>query len=270
MGALVGIQPVIDIITLTLQSAFLKPFQPVSLLLIGKPESAKTTSINQFKDLDFVYYINEITAKMLIDIIFPLLRTKAIRYVLVPDILNCIEKQRATRQQFLNTVKALIEEGMDRIHTYQKHYEIKSDEEPVRMGMITAITSADYKSTRKYMKRIGLLSRFVPFSFDYPPDMLQRIFHAIEGDETLEDIKIQKIIREEKEIGGDITLFRAFESSCYVLGKQYSAFGLRIQRNMQNLARANAMLNGRDKVEKEDIDKIIFLSRWINYKMNFL
>jgi uncharacterized protein YlzI (FlbEa/FlbD family) len=270
MENLVGVQPIIDIITLILQSAFLKPYHPLSLLFISKPESAKTTSILQFKNLDFVYYVNEITAKTMIDLIFPLARKMNVRCILIPDILNCIEKQLTTRQQFLNTVKALIEEGIDKIHTFQKHYEIEPYEEPIRMGIITAITTENYQQTKKYLRKIGLLSRFVPFSFRYPSDLLKRIFQAIEGGEVIEGMTIKTIIKEDKEIKGDIELFKEFEMISRDLGRQYSGYGIRIQRNLQNLAKANAMLNGRDTVIKEDIDKVVTLSRWINYNMNYL
>lgn len=52
---LVGIQPLIDIVTLTLQTAFVKDkvdgYRPASLLFIAKPESGKTTTLTKFHDL---------------------------------------------------------------------------------------------------------------------------------------------------------------------------------------------------------------------------
>jgi len=42
----------------------------------------------------------------------------------------------------------------------------------------------------------------------------------------------------------------------------------RIQRDLQTLAKANAMLNDRDEVTEEDIDKVIELTNLINYKFN--
>lgn len=64
MAELFGIQPLVDIISLCLQSGFVKNEKNgVSLIIISKPEGAKTSSIFKFSNLDFVAYYDEITAK---------------------------------------------------------------------------------------------------------------------------------------------------------------------------------------------------------------
>jgi hypothetical protein len=54
----------------------------------------------------------------------------------------------------------------------------------------------------------------------------------------------------------------------YKIGQEVGGYGFRILRNLQALAKANAILNDRTEVNQQDIDKIIYLSNWINYRFN--
>jgi len=265
---LIGIQPLIDIVTLSLQSVFLKNEKNgVSLLLIGKPETAKTSTIFTFNNLDFVAYYDEITQKKLIDEFLPLVKAGQKRTLLIPDIINCIEKQKPTREQFLNTIKSGIDDtGIVQISTYYK--QVYKLIEGLRFNIITAITVDNYKKLEKYLKNTGLLSRFVPFSYDYPIDKVKKIFNYIEGSEVSDEVQIKEIVKEETEIPSNPNLFKEFEIISTKLGSQYSGFGLRAQINFQRLAKANALLNRRKEITHEDIEKVLHLSNWINFDFN--
>lgn len=262
---LVGIDNLSDMIKLTLQTAFIEPYKPNSLLLIARPETAKTSVINVSRKGSFVFFTNEITAKMMVDIILPLSERKEVRMVAIPDILNCLEKQKSTRQQFLNAIKSYIEEGISSIQTYHKRFVAKT---PVRGGLITAITMVDFRKVRKYIENIGLLSRLIPFSYDYPISKVRSILDAIES-ETIssEDIDL-KIVEKDQRIKGNSELFKRLEIVTTKLGEQCKGFGFRAQERMQALCKANAMLSGRSEVKKEDIEKIMKLSDWINFDFN--
>jgi len=266
---LIEVEPLRDMVQLTLQSAFVEPYLPVNLLLIGKPETAKTSILTLTQKKDFILYTNEITAKLMIDILLPEVERGTIKYLIIPDILNCIEKQKATRQQFLNFIKSLIEEGITSVYTYHKRYTVRNTEDPVRCGLITAITTVDFKRIRKYLENIGLLSRFIPFSYDYSIEKIKKILEYLESEENREsyDFFIKK---ERKQIKGSKELFKEFEMVSMKLATQYQGFGFRTQIRLQHLAKANALLNGREEVTKEDIEKIIRLSNWINFDFNTL
>ena len=63
-------------------------------------------------------------------------------------------------------------------------------------------------------------------------------------------------------------LFKDFEMISRDLGKQSGAYGFRMQKNLQRLAKANALANDRTYVIENDIKKVIHLSNWINYDFN--
>jgi len=276
---IVGIQPLIDIASLTLQTAFITDsvdkYRPVSLLFVARPESGKTTIISRFQKLNFVYFTNEVTSKTLVDKIFPEIESGKVRFILIPDILNCVKKSTYTREPLLQTLKSLVDEGVTRIQTPFKDYEFKK---PIKAGLITAITRSElYSKQGRYslyqdLKRIGFLSRMIPFSYEYPIDKLMKIFEYVMSGRTEEDSKavIPKIkqLKKLKRYEPDQTLFSLLLPISQKLASFMDAYGIRTQKNLQKLCYANALLNNRSYVTREDVDKILYLGRWMNFDFN--
>ncbi|MEM5813432.1 MAG: hypothetical protein QXU71_03670 [Candidatus Aenigmatarchaeota archaeon] len=269
---MIGIQPIIDIIALALQSVFIKSEENgVSLLLIGKPETAKTSSIFSFSNLNFVAYYDEITAKKLLDEFLPLVKNKEKRTLLIPDLINCIEKQRSTREQFLALIKSGIDDvGIKAISTYHKQLQFYKLIEGIKFNVITAITTDNFKKIKKYFRDTGLLSRFIPFSYDYSISLIKKVFDFLEGKKHISDVKFPKIKQKDIAIEDKPELFKEFETISTKMSIELSGYGFRLQKNLQRLAKANAILNNRTEVTKEDIEKVIYLSNWINFEFRSL
>lgn len=283
---LLNVQPLINITALTIQTAFITDkidgYRPASLMLIAKPESGKTSTIDQFKHYPFIYYANEVTAKTFIDKIFPKAQTGQIRFVLIPDILNCVEKSSSTRKPLLQTMKSMVDEGVTRIQTPWKDYEYKT---PVKLGLISAITRESLYYTSKMqgsifndLKRMGFISRMIPFSYEYPIDSTAKIFNYLYGNITTsqEQIRIPKIKflnydpLDTKNYEPKPELFSQLQQISTSLSQFSDSYGFRIQKNLQKLCYANAMIDNRNEVEQKDVDKILYLSRWMNFKFNAL
>jgi hypothetical protein len=266
---LTGIQPLIDMVALSLQSAFVGEPNGVSLLIISKPETGKTSTVFHFHNLEFVSYYDEITAKKIIDEFLPLVKTGQKRTLIIPDLINCVEKQKSTREQFLSIIKSGIDDtGIVAISTYHKQLQFYKLIEGLRFNIITAVTGANFMKVQRYLKDTGLLSRFLPFSYDYPVNLVQKVFEMIEGKATNDTVQIPKLILKETPIPNNPALFKNFEFISTRLGIDYGGYGIRAQIGFQRLAKANALMNKRKEVTKEDIEKVIELSRWINYGFN--
>lgn len=270
---LVGIQPVVDIISLTLQTAFIKNSKtPLSLLLVSDPESAKTSAINYFSNLDFVSYHDEITAKQMIDKIIPAVKTGKCKYVVIPDLINCIDKQRSTRDQFLNTLKSAIDDtGIKSISTAYKSVEVQKGEEGIRFGLITAITNNNLRTIKSSIIRSGLLSRFIPFSYKYPIDKVLAIFDYINNPKKkIDHIKVPVINHHVTDVTGTKELYDQLREIAIIIGQEYQGYGIRAQINLKRLAEANALLHKRNRINQSDIDRIKELSKWMNYKFEVI
>ena len=75
-------------------------------------------------------------------------------------------------------------------------------------------------------------------------------------------------MRKITEIKGNSELFKELEIISQTIGSEAGGYGLRMQKSLQSLAMANALLHGRREVTKEDIDKILYLGNWMNYNFN--
>jgi hypothetical protein len=264
---------------LTLQTAYttdnVDGYRPASLLFIAKPESGKTTTISKFSMQPYVYYTNEITVKILVDQIFKQIETRQKRFILIPDILNCVKKSAYTREPLLQTFKSLVDEGVTNIQTPYKQYAFPT---PIKAGLITAITGSElYASQGRYtfyhdLQRMGFLSRMIPFTYQYPIEKFVEIFHYIESGciEKPKSVTIPKIVRRDKHFNPNPDFFRDLENISRKLAQFSDSYGFRVQKNLQKLCYASAMLNGRNAVNSGDVEKVLHLGNWMNFDFNAL
>lgn len=282
---LIGIQPLVDVIALTLQSSYvLNEHNGISLIIVANAESAKTTTAYEFSGLEFVSYYDDITQKKLLDEFIPMVRANMKKTLIIPDLINCVEKQKVTRNGFLNLIKSAIDDtGINAVSTpnlsLQRAMEKDKNLSGTRFNLITAITKSSFMngdiatpSMRKIMIRTGLLSRFLPFSYEYDARLVKKIFDMQNGKE-LEDkdyCNIPNLITDETVIELDYEFAQQLDSFAVLLNVEFdkSGYGIRPHQNLIRLAKSNALLNNRNKVTKEDIDKVLELSKYMNFKFN--
>jgi len=277
--ALLEVEPISDIIKLTLQTAYIKHTEaPVNLLPIAKPESAKTSAMAQFK-IKGTYTTNNITQAVIVSEILPKIEREGLKHLIIPDLLNAIKKDYRTREGFLQLMKTLIEEGITSLDTFHMRTR-KVYNPPIKCGVITALTSESYLGSynrdkqrfegglRHYWKNIGLLSRFIPFSYEYELSKIQRIFQFIQNEEHLKQPLKQTIKGTMVDVKGSPQLFQRLEILSTRVAQEVGGYGFRIQRSLQTLAKANTVLNNRTEVNQQDIDEILELGNWMNKRFN--
>jgi len=276
---LLEVEPMQDMIKLTLQTAYIKNTEtPTNLLLIAKPESAKTKAMEQFK-IEGTFTTNNITQAVVLSKILPMIENQGLKHLIIPDFLNAIEKDYTTRKGFLNLMKTLIEEGVTSLDTFNMRTN-KVYKPPIKVGLITGITTDSFYGhydtseqrwrggVRYEWKAMGLLSRFISFSYDYELSKIHRVYKFIEREEQLDKTLKQSIKRRMIDVKGNPELFSQFEILSYQIGQDVGGYGFRVLRNLQTLAKANAVLNDRTEVAQDDIDRIMHLGNWINYRFN--
>jgi len=190
------------------------------------------------------------------------------------DILNSLKKQKSTREPLLQTLKSLVDEGVKKVDTYHKHYDYETR---IKTGLIAGITRSElYASQERYsfysdFKRYGFLSRLIPFTYEYPIDRLDKIFHYImSGKAEDSNVYVPKIRQPKKDEHYELNeqLFSRLQRISIELAQYSDSYGIRVQKNLQKLCYANALLNKRDYVADEDVAKILYLSRWMNFNFN--
>jgi hypothetical protein len=91
------LEPLADIITLTLYTAYIQNVQkPNSLLIIARPESGKTELMKKFIVNKNIAYVSDLTAFGLERDYLPKIETGEIRHIMIPDLLKPLSRKEST------------------------------------------------------------------------------------------------------------------------------------------------------------------------------
>jgi hypothetical protein len=102
-----------------LQTAYLKPYKPISLLLLGNAGIGKTRLLSPLAKLDFVSYVNDITPKYLVEFLHKVKNGEK-RFLVVPDFTNCMSHAMNTRTVLVAILRSMTEEGVIDLSDYQR------------------------------------------------------------------------------------------------------------------------------------------------------
>jgi hypothetical protein len=165
---------------------------------------------------------------------------------------------------------ALIEEGVVNLNTYATQLQGRV---PVRAGFITAITPDSFKDKRHQWARIGFLSRALPVSFDYKQSTRVKILSYIQKQRHLEEeLEKFKLPKKSRVIELSLKMARKIEPYALSLRDEHSqyqkVYGFRYQKQLQTLAKAIALINGKEEVDKECMDELGELANFINFDFN--
>jgi len=257
------LKPITEIIKLTLATGWIKNERQVNLLLSSKPESGKSLVIQLFQKIPKTIFKTDCTAYGILRDHLRELESGEVKFIIIPDLLKPLSRKSATVTDFLAFMNALLEEGVVSISTYA----IKLERKNIRCGLITSLPEFELLDRRRRWMRIGFMSRMLPFTYSFSEHMVNEIFEKIQKREyiTYKDV-ILKL--KEKEIILEPELAKELELDARMVGKAQKLYGFRAMRQLQTLAMASALLENRQKVEKADIEKIKFFTRWINFDFN--
>jgi len=192
MSVSFGVEDLEEHIRNVLTTDFVKKTTPVSTLIVAPPERDKSNSVIKFKGKT-VLTLNDLTAWGLMkEIEKHTVNGKCeLGHLIIPDLTRLTARSRSVRKELVTTLQILMAEGMKGIHTYNIDVNFK---DPLKLGVIACITRRDLNDQRTVWSKIGFLSRFIPFSFDYDEQMKINILNFINSDGSLkkETIRVKK------------------------------------------------------------------------------
>lgn len=288
-ASLIGLEPLFETMQLTMQSDYVLNKQtPENLLIISMAENGKTQAMRLIQKINEkgTYETGKISQHVIVNKIFPMIEQNKIKRLFIPDILNCIQTDKATRMGFLNTVKSLCEEGIANLDSFNVRTN-KTYDPPIQCAVTTAITKLEYEGFKTTDSegnvrwrggqklgwiKMGLSSRFLHFSYEYTLPRQNEIHDFIEKDCRPKNPKppYRNINREMKVVSGSPDLFKQLRPLARAIGSELWAHGFRAEEQLITLAKANALLRGDNKVTQADIDKLIELSEYWNLNYNQL
>lgn len=257
------VEPLEDILELTLQSGHIKDERPLSLIIIANAESGKTEVMKEFRYNDGIVYLTDCTAHGITKEVLPKIENGAVTHIMIPDLLKPLSRNKATVNNLITFFNALIEEGVADISTYAQGMTHRVND--LRCGLITSITRDAFGDKRHRWSSIGFLSRALCFSYSYDQNKVRKIMNYIISQKHLEETEIKlKFPKKLVDIELSKSLANRVQPFSYAFGQAARVYGFRFQKQLQAMMKANAYLNGRKQCTLADYKKVEYLMNWMN------
>jgi hypothetical protein len=133
---------------------YIQDEKPISLLVVAKPESGKTSVLKMYRENRGIVYVTYCTAYGLTRDILPKIVSGEVKTIVIPDLMTPLSKQTKTRQAFVAFLNNLIEEGVAKVTIYFNVWD-----RDVNANVITAVTDEALKDGRHNWAKLGFLSR---------------------------------------------------------------------------------------------------------------
>lgn len=247
----------------TLITPYIKDENPISLMIVAKPESGKTSAIKSYRQNKGIVYMTDCTAYGLTRDFLPKIVSGEVKTIMIADLLTPLSKQTKTRQSFIAFLNNLIEEGIAKITTYSTVWDKEA-----KANVITAVTDEAIKDGRHEWAKLGFLSRFVMFSYSYSLSTIVEILdrysqHGLKQD----NVKI-KLPEKEVEIGLSQEIADKLNPIATKIGEQFKLYGIRAKINLRALIKALAYRNEKTTVTETEFEELLELADYMNFNFN--
>jgi len=262
--SLINVEPLKKIVECALISPYIKDEKPLSLLIVAKAESGKTSVMKSYRQNKGVVYVSDCTAYGLTRDILPKIVSGEVKTIVIPDLITPLSKSTKTRQSFIAFLNNLIEEGVAKMTTYATIWD-----KDVKANVITAVTDEVLKDARHDWAKMGFLSRFIVFSYSYSQSTIMEILHrySVHGLE----MKESTFKPPSKEVNVELPkeIADRLDPIATRIGEQFCLYGIRAKINFRCLLKCLAYRNGKKKtVTESEFKEFLLLADFMNFKYN--
>lgn len=235
----------------------------VSLVILAPTEHGKSEILKKFafvpsvkiatdfNSFQFADYANEYQAGLK-------------RTIVIPDFLRIIKRKYSTAANALSIISAITEEGwVGKLPLGQ------TVNQPIRANVLTALTESEIKDRRHKWAQMGFLSRFVPISYSYLNKTKDKIRGYIRDRLYSKDAPFNfELSKEKTEIAITPQVAQKVQDISLGISKVNNFTGFRLQRQLQTLTLANALVSKRTLTTDDDYKVIKKISELINFEFN--
>jgi hypothetical protein len=258
-------RPTIDFLNLVLESAFIPNAKILSTLLITLPSLGKTTYLELTEAIDFVHYTNDISPKPLMEFLDEVEKGRK-KFLVIPDYINTLGHGKNTVENTRSILRSMIEEGYKSSDYYgmQREYD-----HPVKAGLISGITVDKANENTGRWRSDGFYSRLLPWSYSHSlPTSESIVEDKLNGARPIREVKFKINKNPQEPTLDELMKMKAKVLSLQLTQDKYVGAIYRPLEQVLSLVRSSAVLRDSNKVEQEDIDKVMRLSVYINRMQN--
>lgn len=262
-GYLVNIEPLKKVIECALISPYIKAEKPISLLIVAKAESGKTSAMKMYRENKGIIYLSDCTAYGITRDVLPKIVSGEIKTIMIPDLITPLAKQTKTRQGFVTFLNNLIEEGVAKMTSYSTMWN-----KDANANVITAVTDEELRDSRHNWAKIGFLSRFISFSYSYSISTVTQILDTYSVNAPPTEKAKLKLPRKQVNIDLSKEIADKLNPTAREIGEQFRLYGLRAKVNFRSLLKSLAVRNGNKSVTESEFEEFLELADYMNFRYN--
>lgn len=260
---LVRLELLKKIIECTLISPYIKKEKPISLLIVAKAESGKSSAMKLYRENKGIVYMTDCTAYGITRDILPKMVSGEIKTIMIPDLITPLSKATKTRRSFVAFLNNLIEEGVAKITTYATIWD-----KDVKANVITAITDEALRDGRHDWAKMGFISRFIMFCYSYDFSTIYKILDYY-SEHGLNDRYVKmKFPKKQVKIELSEEMAKKLNPIAVKIGEQLKLYGLRAKINLRSLLKCLAFRNGKRIVGEQEFNELLELADYMNFEFN--
>jgi hypothetical protein len=260
---LIGMDILKKVTKCVLLSPYIKGESPVSLLIVAKAESGKTSVMKVYRENKGIIYMTDATAYGLTRDILPKLSNGEVKTLMIADLITPLSRSTKTRKSFVAFLNNLIEEGIAKITTYATVWE-----KEVKCNVVTAITGEELEDARHDWAKMGFLSRFIVFSYSYPMSTVMNILNSYSISGLHIDKEKLKFPAKEIEIELPKEIANLLDPIASKIGNQMGLYGIRAKINLRSLVKSIAIANNHKTVTRDDYNELLDFANYMNFSFN--
>lgn len=254
-------------IALCLYSGYLKERKPLSLLIIAPPSSGKSEVLLKFRRNQGVSVVNQGTRYGINKVIAS--RGAEVKHLIIPDLSVVLSAHPGIAGDILSLISIMTEEGIDSIQTY--HFSRYFDP-PLKVGLLTAVTQEDFNKRKSRLRKIGFWSRFIPFSYSYDKEVVDKVLTYVERGESLKmeesRLDLPGLHTKPVDVQCDAKYVHGFR--IFIKEQEFKGWEPRFQKHIRILLKSHALANKRTEVIEEDVMEIMKIVLYLNFNFSLI
>jgi len=277
---LIGVQSLLYMIELVLWSAYVWGARQVSLIILARPETAKTEAPAKYVGNKGVIPIRRFSARGITEMLLDgVINSKEPVVFVISDLDALFKQKQVTVDKLVHFMNAVTWDGLTPEATWVIGYRELEKFMGFKAGFIAGITDEGFFTKHKHVKanllKGGFLSRTIIFSVNYSASQVSKILDEIfDGKHSKKYVKLIHLDFPNKKIKVYLPkeLTARLKALTQDIAEEMETRGFRIGEHLMALAKASVLRDDRRfrAVTEEDVDLIEHLSRWMNFEQKTL
>lgn len=263
---MIGLEPLYDLIELSLWSAYVKARKPLSIIVLAPHSHGKSEILCQHSsEPDGIIIVNSGTRYGF----YTVLNNWGykLKHIIIPDLSSILNAHPQVAPDLIEFLSQMTEEGITRINTY--HFRTAFNP-PMKVGLLTAVTASEFWKKQKRIRQHSFRSRFIPFSYRMDDSIRDKVLDYQRGGGFMQEDRITFNFPYIKDPHDRKDIYCSPEIVKELQHMIEDPFLIRGVEHLRILLQSSALSRGKKDVGPEDVMKIMEIAPYMNLKMPYL